>query len=117
MVLVALQPKLIYRQLMWENKTKIKDSSRIQTLEERLAKVERILSQLSEEVKEPKKEMKYLDIASAANFLGLSRAQLYIMMRDGKLPYTHVGRQRRLIMSDIVNYVKKGYQPARKSII
>ncbi|MFM1755026.1 MAG: Helix-turn-helix domain [Bacteroidota bacterium] len=115
--MVALQPKLIYRQLMWENKTKIKDSSRIQTLEERLAKVERILSQLSEEVKEPKKEMKYLDIASAANFLGLSRAQLYIMMRDGKLPYTHVGRQRRLIMSDIVNYVKKGYQPARKSII
>ena len=69
------------------------------------------------EVKEPKKEMKYLDIASAANFLGLSRAQLYIMMRDGKLPYTHVGRQRRLIMSDIVSYVKKGYQPARKSII
>ena len=102
---------------MWENKTNIKESSRIKTLEERLAKVERILSQLSVEVKEPKKELKYLDVASAAKMLGLCRAQLYILMREGKLPYTHVGRQRRLILSDIDNYVKKGYQPARKSII
>ena len=102
---------------MWENKTNSKESSRIKTLEQRLAKVERILNQLSEEVKEPKKEMKYLDVASAAKILGLSRAQIYILMRDRKLPYTHVGRQRRLILSDLDSYVKKGYQPARKSII
>jgi excisionase family DNA binding protein len=102
---------------MWENKTNITDSSSIKTLEERLTKVERILSQLADEVKEPKKEMKYLDVANAAKILGLSRAQMYILMRDGVLPYTHIGRQRRLILSDLVNYVKKGYKPARKSII
>ena len=102
---------------MWENKTNSTETPSIKLLEERLVKVERILSQLSEEVKEPKKEMKYLDVVSAAKILGLSRAQMYILMRDGKLPYTHVGRQRRLILSDLVSYVKKGYQPARKSII
>jgi excisionase family DNA binding protein len=102
---------------MWEKKTETNESTIIKKLEERLSKVERLLSQLSEEVNEPKKEMKYLDVASAAKILGLSRAQMYILMRDGKLPYTHVGRQRRLILSDLVSYVKKGYQPARKSII
>ncbi|MEN9949267.1 MAG: Helix-turn-helix domain [Bacteroidota bacterium] len=102
---------------MWENKTKSTETPSIKLLEERLGKVERILNQLAEEVKEPKKEMKYLDVASAAKILGLSRAQMYILMRDGKLPYTHVGRQRRLILSDLVNFVEKGYKPARKSII
>ncbi len=102
---------------MWEKKTETNESTIIKKLEERLAKVERILSQLSEEVNEPKKEMKYLDVATAGKMLGLCRAQMYILMRDGKLPYTHVGRQRRLILSDLVNFVKKGYKPTRNSII
>jgi excisionase family DNA binding protein len=102
---------------MWENKTNSTETPGIKLQEERLAKVERILSQLAEEVKEPKKEMKYLDVATAGKMLGLCRAQMYILMRDGKLPYTHVGRQRRLILSDLVNFVEKGYKPARKSII
>lgn len=103
--------------LMWEKKTETNESTIIKKLEERLSKVERILSQLSEEVNEPKKEMKYLDVATAGKMLGLCRAQMYILMRDGKLPYTHVGRQRRLILSDLVNFVKKGYKPTRNSII
>jgi excisionase family DNA binding protein len=102
---------------MWEKKTETNESTIIKKLEERLSKVERLLSQLSEEVNEPKKEMKYLDVATAGKMLGLCRAQMYILMRDGKLPYTHVGRQRRLILSDLVNFVEKGYKPARKSII
>lgn len=102
---------------MWEKKTETNESTIIKKLEERLAKVERLLSQLSEEVNEPKKEMKYLDVATAGKMLGLCRAQMYILMRDGKLPYTHVGRQRRLILSDLVNFVKKGYHPTRNSII
>ena len=101
---------------MWENKTDSTETS-IRKLEKRLAKVELILNQLSEEVNEPKKEMKYLDVVSAAKILGLSRAQMYVLMKDGILPYTHVGRQRRFILSDLVDYVKKGYQPARSSII
>lgn len=103
--------------LMWEKKTETNESTIIKKLEERLSKVERLLSQLSEEVNEPKKEMKYLDVATAGKMLGLCRAQMYILMRDGKLPYTHVGRQRRLILSDLVNFVKKGYKPTRNSII
>lgn len=102
---------------MWEKKTETNESTIIKKLEERLSKVERILSQLSKEVNEPKKEMKYLDVATAGKMLGLCRAQMYILMRDGKLPYTHVGRQRRLILSDLVNFVKKGYKPTRNSII
>ena len=102
---------------MWEKKTETNESTIIKKLEERLSKVERLLSQLSEEVNEPKKEMKYLDVATAGKMLRLCRAQMYILMRDGKLPYTHVGRQRRLILSDLVNFVKKGYKPTRNSII
>ena len=102
---------------MWEKKTETNESTIIKKLEERLSKVERLLNQLSEEVNEPKKEMKYLDVATAGKMLGLCRAQMYILMRDGKLPYTHVGRQRRLILSDLVNFVKKGYKPTRNSII
>lgn len=101
---------------MWENK-KDKTESSIKKLEERLTRVEQVLNQLSEEVNEPKKEMKYLDVAAAGKILGFSRAQMYILMNDGKLPFTRVGRQRRFILSDIVDYVKKGYQPARDSII
>ena len=56
---------------MCENKTNITETPSIKMLEERLVKVERILSQLANEVKEPKNEMKYLDVASAAKILGI----------------------------------------------
>ena len=102
---------------MWQIESNEKTKPSIKSLEDRITKLEAKINKLTEIQKEPPKEMKYLDVASAAKILGLSRAQMYILMRDGKLPYTHVGRQRRLILSDLVNYVKKGYQPARKSII
>ena len=84
---------------------------------ERLEKVEKKLIEISAEVKEPKSEFKYLDVSNASKFLGLSRAKLYILMRDGAIPYTYVGNQRRLVMADLVKYVEKNYIPAKKSIL
>ena len=82
-----------------------------------LIKDEKKLNEISSVVKEPKSEFKYLDVSNASKFLGLSRAKLYILMRDGVIPYTYVGNQRRLIMADLVKYVEKNYIPAKKSIL
>ena len=101
---------------MW-NTQQNKENAVIKSLVERLEKVERKLNEISKEVKEPKSEFKYLDVINASKFLGMSRAKLYILMRDGVIPYTYVGNQRRLIMADLVKYVEKNYIPAKKSIL
>ena len=101
---------------MWNNKSN-NENKTLQSLVDRLEKVEKKLNEISAEVKEPKSEFKYLDVKNATKFLGMSRAKLYILMRDGVLPYTYVGSQRRLIMADMLKYVEKNYKPAKKSIL
>lgn len=101
---------------MWKSKSN-KENPTIKALVERLEKVEKKLNEISAEVKEPKSEFKYLDITNAAQFLGMSRAKLYELMQNGLIPYTFVGNQRRLIMADLIKYVKKNYIPAKKSIL
>lgn len=101
---------------MW-NTQQNNENAVIKSLVERLEKVERKLNEISKEVKEPKSEFKYLDVINASKFLGMSRAKLYILMRDGEVPYTYVGNQRRLIMADLVKYVEKNYIQAKKSIL
>ena len=95
---------------MWNTNN---ENAIIKSLVERLEKVEKKLNEISSVVKEPKSEFKYLDVSNASKFLGLSRAKLYILMRDGVIPYTYVGNQRRLIMADLVKYVEKNYIPAK----
>lgn len=102
---------------MWDKKIEKVDEKVLRKLEDRLLQIEHLLYKLMDEVHEPQKEMKYLDVAQAAKILCLSRAQLYVLMKDGKIPYTHVGRQRRLILADLVDYVHKGYKPVQNSII
>ena len=99
---------------MWNTNN---ENAIIKSLVERLEKVEKKLNEISSVVKEPKSEFKYLDVINASKFLGMSRAKLYILMRDGVVPYTYVGNQRRLIMADLVKYVEKNYIPAKKSIL
>ena len=99
---------------MWNTNN---ENAIIKSLTERLEKVEKKLNEISSVVKEPKSEFKYLDVINASKFLGMSRAKLYILMRDGVVPYTYVGNQRRLIMADLVKYVEKNYIPAKKSIL
>jgi excisionase family DNA binding protein len=101
---------------MWNSNTN-NENAIIKSLVERLEKVEKKLNEISTVVKEPKSEFKYLDVFNASKFLGLSRAKLYILMRDGAIPYTYVGRQRRLVMADLVKYVEKNYKQAKKSIL
>jgi len=101
---------------MW-NTQQNNENAVIKSLVERLEKVEKKLNEISTVVKEPNSEFKYLDVKNASKFLGMSRAKLYILMRDGVIPYTYVGRQRRLIMADMLKYVEKNYKPAKKSIL
>lgn len=102
---------------MWQIETNETKKPSIKSLEDRITKLEAKINKLTEIQKEPPKEMKYLDVLEAANFLGLCRAQVYKLMDKGHLPYTYVGRNRRLILADIVKYCEKNYIPAKKSII
>ncbi len=102
---------------MWQIETNETKKPSIKSLEDRITKLEAKINKLTELQKEPPKEMKYLDVLEAGKFLGLCRAQVYKLMDKGHLPYTYVGRNRRLILADILKYCEKNYIPAKKSII
>ena len=43
---------------------------------------------------------------TAAHMLDISRTTLYQLMRDGTLQYGRIGRNRRLLVSDIESYAR-----------
>ncbi|CAN5576044.1 hypothetical protein BH23BAC1_BH23BAC1_11530 [soil metagenome] len=52
----------------------------------------------------------------AAEFLGCSRPHLVKLLEEGKIPYTKVGRHRRVKFEDIVKYKKEMKALQEKSI-
>jgi excisionase family DNA binding protein len=66
---------------------------------------------------EVKDEDRYLDVASACRVLECGRTLIYELMNAGELAYTQVGRQRRILLSDIRKYGKKNYNPTKPSIL
>ena len=59
------------------------------------------LKQLNQIV--PEKD-RYMDMKNASALLGISRASIYRIMLRGELGYTNIGRQRRLLISDLMKY-------------
>lgn len=76
---------------------------------ERLVRLERKVRDLTKDKSTTEKEIKFLDISRACAYLGISRTSLYTLMRTGALPYTMVGKQRRLIMTDLTRYLESNY--------
>jgi excisionase family DNA binding protein len=37
-----------------------------------------------------------ISVSEAAEFLGVSRSMVYVLMEDGQLPYVKIGRARRI---------------------
>jgi len=60
---------------------------------------------------------KYMDIANSCQFLGIGRNTIYALMREGKLGYTILGRQRRILISDLKKYANSNYIRPQKSIL
>jgi hypothetical protein len=44
----------------------------------------------------------------------MGRTTLYDIMGKGLLAYTYIGRQRRVLLSDIKNYINSTYVAAKK---
>ncbi len=59
----------------------------------------------------------HMDIVQAAMYLGICRSSLYTLMRTGQLAYVYIGKQRRILVSDMKKYTRKNYVPARTSIV
>jgi excisionase family DNA binding protein len=102
---------------MWQsNEDKSKDR-KIQELQDRLDQVEKTLNQLVTVVREPAKEDRYMDLMGACRFLECGKTLIYELMNAGELAYTQVGRQRRILLSDLHKYAKKNYNQAKPSIL
>jgi excisionase family DNA binding protein len=48
-----------------------------------------------------------LTTQEAADFLGVSRPTLVKLLEEGKIPYEQPGRHRRILFSDILDYVER----------
>lgn len=53
----------------------------------------------------------------AAEILGCSRPHLIKILEDGEIPFTKIGRHRRIMIEDVVAYKKKMKEEQRQHII
>lgn len=93
------------------------EQKELPSLEELIAKMNQLETKLNElysKQNNPKKADLYLDITSTCQYLGMGRTTLYDIMGKGLLAYTYIGRQRRVLLSDIKKYINSTYVAAKK---
>jgi excisionase family DNA binding protein len=96
------------------------EQKELPSLEELLAKINQLENKLNElysKQNNPNKADQYLDIASTCQYLGMGRTTLYDIMNKGLLAYTYIGRQRRVLLSDIKKYINSTYVASKQSIL
>lgn len=91
-------------------------SQSLEELQQRVHSLEQKLQQISSKPS-PQSLEQYLDIAAACAYLGMGRTTLYEIMNKGLIAYTYVGRQRRVLLSDIKKYVQSTYVAVKPSIL
>ncbi len=84
--------------------------NRVSLLEHEITK----LIELSQVV--PEKD-RYMDMKNACALLGISRASIYRIMQRGEMGYTNIGRQRRVLISDLMKYSDKKRKSPLGSIL
>ncbi len=83
----------------------------------RLSAIEQQLQQISNTKPTPQQSEQYLDIAAACHYMGMGRTNLYKIMNKGLIAYTYIGRQRRVLLSDVKKYIQSTYVAAKPSIL
>lgn len=53
-----------------------------------------------------------LSVTQAAHYMGITRPTVYRLMEAGELPFTRVGRCRRIPKRSIINYLQRNMRPA-----
>lgn len=94
-----------------------KEQPSIEELLTRINCLEQKFNAIINQQVQAKKTEQYLDIASTCQLLGMGRTTLYDVMSKGLLAYTYVGRQRRVLLSDLKKYLNSTYVAAKPSIL
>ncbi|WP_296684242.1 helix-turn-helix domain-containing protein [Flavobacterium sp.] len=89
----------------------------ISLLRTQLQNLENSVAQLLDQNNLIPEKDKYLDITSACHFLGIGRNTIYALMREGKISYTILGRQRRMLISELKRYAKVNLIHSKKSLV
>lgn len=100
---------------MWQEN--IKPDQHYEQLQKRVSQLETQIEKLIESTQQPLQKEKYMDVASACRFLGISRVGIYRLMRNGELGFTHIGRQRRVLISELNRYTNKNKVNALPTIL
>lgn len=99
---------------MWQENSKTEPN--YEQLQKRIMQLESQVEKLIESTQEPQKE-RFMDVVSACKFLGISRVGIYRLMRKGDLGFTHIGQQRRILISELNKYTMKKKVNALPSIL
>lgn len=62
---------------------------------------------VDDEPLQPDDDLRLITIDAAAERLGLSRSKVYLLIADGELPTIHIGRARRIALSDLRAFVER----------
>ena len=50
-------------------------------------------------------------VTEVAEYLKISKSKLYRLVQTGRLPYIKIGRNVRILESDLLEWIEENYQP------
>jgi hypothetical protein len=95
------------------------DKERIsfENLIERINQLETDITRLKAKILTESQGDKYLDLNCASNYLGLSQRSFYRVLERGELGFARIGKNRKVLLSDLDAYIEKRKIAAQESIL
>lgn len=93
------------------------ESNSQEKLVARINQLESEISKLKESLQLGKLREQYLDLKGASNYLGVSPRSLFRIMIEGELSYTIIGRRKKILVSELEEYIDKRKTAALGSIL
>jgi excisionase family DNA binding protein len=83
----------------------------------RINQLEGEISKLKESLQVVSIREQYLDINGASNYLGVSPRSFYRILERGELSFTIIGRCKKILVSELEDYIEKRKTAALGSIL
>jgi excisionase family DNA binding protein len=95
------------------------DKERIsfENLIERINQLETDITRLKAKILTESQADKYLDLNCASTFLGMSQRSFYRILERGEIGFTRIGKNRKVLISDLKAYLDKRAIAAQESIL